>query len=734
MNVDIRSSQGTLVQQFNLTRSRFLHFAKPYLATSVGPYLDFIDINTGDLIYTKTYDKSLDIYGQPLNISKVYSNDSKDGFLVGLGSKIIDSESEKFIDHIFSKRTGNISILPNSISDDQTKLLSHGSLIDTKTLKVLKKFIDGYVFYNDSLIYFTSGEIIFGREYPNIYNINKDEVISFDLNIYKAFSDYTNSNNKLFAIFNEEQIVNIDISTGNFRAISIYKFEPKLDVILYDVSSDNKYVAILYKEQSFKLRVYDAVSQKIIYDETLSKQGSVNHLKFIKNTDEIFFTVLNPDEKISNIAYMKASDLKLKFSNDLTLNHEYYDQGNTMGFTSFDYHKNRFVYQGKRDEIIFLDKEFKILHNETFKSTSLDDNTLSVFNSSFVEQIHLWKVNSTISLYARSTINPRRAIHADIFSTFDHNNNKLSEFLITGFTYNISKIKPSIYNIFSLRDNVAIFEQYYLKDEIKLVANISNSAGLDPNYSLSDDDSKFLATDGSKIYTFDLANKSVSGLFDARQYHNNDFVYNNSCVIQYANPKITQPGNIIYINDIASGNLIEQKVIEKSNIYPHRIVKFLNIPGRNSFVTAHQDGTIRFWDKGTNTPKHLINTYSPVSDMLLIQSKYLIAKTTDNLLVGIQLNDFQGTSVEDTEDNSIEFSMKIYPNPSSEFIEIKINSGELSDKKLKVINPLGIDVTSICNINSSNNFKTVIRVDISMLPSGVYIIQIGEKTEKFVKI
>lgn len=84
-----------------------------------------------------------------------------------------------------------------------------------------------------------------------------------------------------------------------------------------------------------------------------------------------------------------------------------------------------------------------------------------------------------------------------------------------------------------------------------------------------------------------------------------------------------------------------------------------------------------------------------------------------------------GVDDEVTELNSI----TVYPNPTSDFINILIDfKAELNSREIQIIDLLGL-VVSKFKLTDGNN-----RVDISDLPRDTYFIKVGVRLEKFVKM
>jgi hypothetical protein len=86
----------------------------------------------------------------------------------------------------------------------------------------------------------------------------------------------------------------------------------------------------------------------------------------------------------------------------------------------------------------------------------------------------------------------------------------------------------------------------------------------------------------------------------------------------------------------------------------------------------------------------------------------------------------------DVEDNPVESEFIISPNPASDYIEINLDNAILSEAKdLKIYNTMGECVFTLTPALSEGEG---VRINISHLPLGLYFINIGDNTYKFVVI
>lgn len=81
------------------------------------------------------------------------------------------------------------------------------------------------------------------------------------------------------------------------------------------------------------------------------------------------------------------------------------------------------------------------------------------------------------------------------------------------------------------------------------------------------------------------------------------------------------------------------------------------------------------------------------------------------------------------DDNVFSSCLSIYPNPSSDFINVNFINKE-NPTSIQIINSLGY---SVYQMDASQIVSGTNRIDVSNLASGVYFIKIGDKVSKFVK-
>lgn len=90
----------------------------------------------------------------------------------------------------------------------------------------------------------------------------------------------------------------------------------------------------------------------------------------------------------------------------------------------------------------------------------------------------------------------------------------------------------------------------------------------------------------------------------------------------------------------------------------------------------------------------------------------------------------ENTSIIENKNN---YSIKLSPNPATDFIEISIiEQANSQNSDIKIFNAYGECVKNLASSQFQNGEEA--RIDISQLPVGMYIIQIGSYTKKFAVI
>ena len=73
------------------------------------------------------------------------------------------------------------------------------------------------------------------------------------------------------------------------------------------------------------------------------------------------------------------------------------------------------------------------------------------------------------------------------------------------------------------------------------------------------------------------------------------------------------------------------------------------------------------------------------------------------------------------------FGISIYPNPAEDFISVSTNYKNLCFEGIQIINLLSVEVWNGKAISDK------MEINVSILPSGVYFLRIGNNAEMFVK-
>ncbi|PKL84634.1 MAG: hypothetical protein CVV22_11895 [Ignavibacteriae bacterium HGW-Ignavibacteriae-1] len=105
---------------------------------------------------------------------------------------------------------------------------------------------------------------------------------------------------------------------------------------------------------------------------------------------------------------------------------------------------------------------------------------------------------------------------------------------------------------------------------------------------------------------------------------------------------------------------------------------------------------------------------------------------------GVYKTDFLAIVNSEPLQNSVDFG--IFPNPTSEYIEIAVNINPTVNRRvdeiaeMKVFNTLGECVIELADVQHLGDVGHLQRIDISHLPRGVYYLRIGNRTQMFVKM
>lgn len=150
----------------------------------------------------------------------------------------------------------------------------------------------------------------------------------------------------------------------------------------------------------------------------------------------------------------------------------------------------------------------------------------------------------------------------------------------------------------------------------------------------------------------------------------------------------------------------------------------------NFIFAASIDGVFMSSDKGENWIEINDNLTNKNVYSVIVSGDYLFAGTSDDGIFRTKLSDYGISGLNDFSQKTLSIS----PNPASDFITIQFSNKELkpfvTNYKIQIFDMLGVEVIS--TFAPTNEEK--LRIDVSHLPAGVYVIRIGDKVEKFVKM
>lgn len=150
----------------------------------------------------------------------------------------------------------------------------------------------------------------------------------------------------------------------------------------------------------------------------------------------------------------------------------------------------------------------------------------------------------------------------------------------------------------------------------------------------------------------------------------------------------------------------------------------------NFIFAASIDGVFMSSDKGENWIEINDNLTNKNVYSVIVSGDYLFAGTSDDGIFRTKLSDYGISGLNDFSQKTLSIS----PNPASDFIKIQFINKELkpfvTNYKIQIFDMLGVEVISTFAPPNEEN----LRIDVSHLPAGVYVIRIGDKVEKFVKM
>ncbi len=117
--------------------------------------------------------------------------------------------------------------------------------------------------------------------------------------------------------------------------------------------------------------------------------------------------------------------------------------------------------------------------------------------------------------------------------------------------------------------------------------------------------------------------------------------------------------------------------------------------------------------------------------------KIILTSTIKDTLTIMEIND-KSTSIHSSDNYANEFGLSIHPNPATDYIYINLNdlgrdsspSYNTGSGSVKIFNTLGQCVSHLTPTLSKGEG---VRIDVSYLPPGVYLVRVGNRVEKFVK-
>ncbi len=118
----------------------------------------------------------------------------------------------------------------------------------------------------------------------------------------------------------------------------------------------------------------------------------------------------------------------------------------------------------------------------------------------------------------------------------------------------------------------------------------------------------------------------------------------------------------------------------------------------------------------------------PIIKVVYPTKETAIAVTYNEIMIK-----FSNRELDVTESQSHVNELNVYPNPSSDFIDIT----KPSEGSISIFNVFGETVVKSSEILNNSQFSihnSQLRIDVSGLPSGVYFVRIGDKVRKFVKL
>jgi photosystem II stability/assembly factor-like uncharacterized protein len=277
-----------------------------------------------------------------------------------------------------------------------------------------------------------------------------------------------------------------------------------------------------------------------------------------------------------------------------------------------------------------------------------------------------------------------------------------------------------------------------VKYEIRDLKSGQVLKNLNYNFLYSDDYSYYLV-DNTVLYSF-----NDEMIYDMKSIpENQGYSLNSGSLNSYISPH----NKFIVLNDKNNNRLLvadlKSGIIKNVINYQYPIISLSITNNDNYLITISDESSIKIY-----------NLYKSADafDKVVFPSgkgnwqnwQYSVASSENAILFGgadgiIRLwkPDFNLTSVEEKPiENVLNKDIKISPNPATDYIEINLDNVIASPDKsgrsnlIKIYNTYGECVKTV----GANNYLPLQRIDISHLPVGLYFIQIGNYSEKFMVV
>lgn len=113
-----------------------------------------------------------------------------------------------------------------------------------------------------------------------------------------------------------------------------------------------------------------------------------------------------------------------------------------------------------------------------------------------------------------------------------------------------------------------------------------------------------------------------------------------------------------------------------------------------------------------------------ISEIITISAdNHFILFLNPHMATGLDYSITFSALTTDIKNNKIEENLNIYPNPTADYVTIKTNGND----NIIIYDVIGKQVVNVVSDSMST------KIDISHLPKGMYIVEIGNKTQKLIK-